>query len=41
LARGVFQDQEEIDIIDDFTKVVKEHYLQVKKSQSEKYSFCY
>jgi len=36
LAKAVFKDKEEEDVIDHFTTVVKNHYVQVKKSQSEK-----
>jgi hypothetical protein len=37
LSRIVFKDREEADVIDQFTTVVKNHYVQVKKSQSDKY----
>lgn len=38
LSRIVFKDREEEDVIDQFTTVVKNHYVQVKKSQSDKYA---
>lgn len=36
LSRIVFKDREEEDVIEQFTTVVKNHYVQVKKSQSDK-----
>lgn len=36
LARIIFKDRDEDDIIDQFTAVVRNHYVQVKKSQSDK-----
>ena len=39
MARLIFKSKEEEDVIDQFTTVVRQHYIQIKKSQSEKYSF--
>lgn len=36
MSRIVFKDKEEEDVIDQFTTVVKNHYVNVKKSQAEK-----
>jgi hypothetical protein len=36
VAKIVFREREEEDVIDLYTTVVKGHYMQVKKSQSEK-----
>ena len=36
MVRVIYKDKEEDDVIDQFTKVVKNHYVQVKKSQADK-----